>query len=147
MITLDPTAAEPPYDQVRRQLAASIADGRLPVGTRLPTVRSLAAELGLAPNTVARAYRELHTAGLLETRGRAGTFVAATGSERHRRAAAAAHAYAATLHELGFSPTEALQLVHGVLAPADTWEATADLSAPTPEAGAAGDDRDAGDAG
>ena len=52
-----------------------------------PTVRSLASELGLAVNTVARAYRELESASLLETRGRAGTFVGANGDAGKARAA------------------------------------------------------------
>jgi DNA-binding transcriptional regulator YhcF (GntR family) len=120
VVTIDPDAAEPPYEQLRHQLAARIADGSLPAGARLPTVRALAAELGLAPNTVARTYRELHAAELLETRGRAGTFVA-TASERDRRAIAAADAFAATLHELGFSAAEALRIVTGVLDPAAAW--------------------------
>jgi DNA-binding transcriptional regulator YhcF (GntR family) len=120
VVTIDPHAAEPPYEQLRQQLAARIADGSLPAGTRLPTVRALAAELGLAPNTVARTYRELHAAELLETRGRAGTFVAA-GSERDRRATAAADAYAATLRDLGFNAAEALRIVTAVLAPAAAW--------------------------
>ncbi|MFD0785737.1 GntR family transcriptional regulator, partial [Micromonospora azadirachtae] len=76
LISVDLDSSVPPYEQVRGQLAEMIGDGRLPVGTRLPTVRQLAADLNLAPNTVARAYRELEGAGLLETRGRNGTFVA-----------------------------------------------------------------------
>ncbi|MEU4379061.1 GntR family transcriptional regulator, partial [Micromonospora echinofusca] len=75
-ITVDQGSAVPPYEQVRGQLAELIGTGRLAVGTRLPTVRRFAADLGLAVNTVARAYRELEAAGLLETRGRHGTFVA-----------------------------------------------------------------------
>lgn len=69
LITVDPDSPVPPYEQVRVQLAELIGDGRLPVGSRLPTVRQLAADLRLAANTVARAYRELEGAGLLETRG------------------------------------------------------------------------------
>ena len=58
-LTIDPKAATAPFEQVRTQIAAAVADGRLDAGTRLPTVRQLAADLGLAANTVARAYREL----------------------------------------------------------------------------------------
>ncbi len=72
---LDPNGPVPPFEQLRSQIAARVADGRLAAGTKLPTVRSLAEELGLAVNTVARAYRELEADGLLETRGRRGTFV------------------------------------------------------------------------
>lgn len=80
-ISYDPASPVPPFEQVRTSLASQINDGTLAVGTKLPTVRGLAAELGIAPNTVARAYRELEEAGLLETRGRAGTFVGATGDQ------------------------------------------------------------------
>ena len=65
-VVIDTTSALPPFEQVRAQLAQQINDGTLPVGVRLPTVRSLAAELGLATNTVARAYRELESASLLK---------------------------------------------------------------------------------
>jgi DNA-binding transcriptional regulator YhcF (GntR family) len=65
----------PPYRQLVDQMLALIAGGTLPVGKRLPPVRQLAADLGLANGTVARAYRLLEEAGVLETRGRQGTFV------------------------------------------------------------------------
>src|SRR3954454_16179197 len=81
MISIDSGSPVPPYEQVRAQLAAQIGDRTLAVGTRLPTVRRLAADLGLAVNTVARAYRELEENGLVETRGRAGTFVSAAGEQ------------------------------------------------------------------
>jgi DNA-binding transcriptional regulator YhcF (GntR family) len=68
----DPT---PPYEQVRRQLAAHIESGRLVAGSRLPAVRQLAADLGLASGTVARAYRELEEAGLITTGRARGTHV------------------------------------------------------------------------
>jgi DNA-binding transcriptional regulator YhcF (GntR family) len=70
----DPT---PPYEQVRRQLAALIGDGVLPPGERLPPLRQLAGDLGLAVGTVARAYRELEAAGLVVGRRGGGTRVAA----------------------------------------------------------------------
>lgn len=108
MIIIDETLAEPPYDQVKRQLAALVASGELAPGDKLPTVRRLAADLGLAPNTVARAYRELEAAGVLDTRGRAGTFV--TGNETSRAARQAAAEYAQRVRALGLSPDEALAL-------------------------------------
>ena len=76
-IRLDPDSPTPPYEQVRLRIAALAADGTLPAGHKLPPVRTLAADLGLAVNTVARAYRELETAGLVETRGRLGTVITA----------------------------------------------------------------------
>ena len=62
--------------QLREQITAAAVAGSLPAGTKLPTVRALADQLGLAPNTVAKAYRELENAGVIETRGRAGSYVA-----------------------------------------------------------------------
>ncbi|MBT9256183.1 GntR family transcriptional regulator [Phycicoccus sp. MAQZ13P-2] len=76
MLRVEHDGARPPFDQVRSQLAEAVGDGRLAEGTRLPTVRGLAEELGLAANTVARAYKELEAAGLVVTRGRLGTLVA-----------------------------------------------------------------------
>jgi len=114
VITIDTTLAEPPYDQVKRQISALVAAGELRPGDKLPTVRRLAEDLGLAPNTVARAYRELEAAGVLDTRGRAGTFV--TGDERSRAARQAAAEYAQRTRELGLSADEAMALVERSLA-------------------------------
>ncbi|MEZ5407052.1 MAG: GntR family transcriptional regulator [Acidimicrobiales bacterium] len=71
----DPT---PPYEQIRRQIVALVSSGALGPGDRLPTVRQLANDLGLAAGTVARAYRELEGTGWLRTRRGAGTRVGAT---------------------------------------------------------------------
>ncbi|AGZ43827.1 GntR family transcriptional regulator [Actinoplanes friuliensis] len=73
VVTTDPT---PPYEQVRRQLAELIGSGALPRGERLPPLRQLAGDLGLAIGTVARAYRELEAAGLVVSRRGGGTRVA-----------------------------------------------------------------------
>ena len=104
-----------PFEQVRAGIRDAIADGRLAAGVRLPTVRALAGELGLAVNTVARAYRELETDALIETRGRLGSFVAATGSPVHREMQAAARAYADRAAALGVAPSEAAALVAAAL--------------------------------
>ena len=117
MITLEPTSAVPPFEQVRAQLAAQIADGTLPAGTRLPPVRRLADDLSLAANTVARAYRDPETAGLVETHGRGGTIVAAGGDQARQRLQTAAQGYAALAHDLGIDPAEALRLAHTALDP------------------------------
>lgn len=77
-IAVDPASSVPPYEQLRAQIASQVASGALPAGTRLATVRQMAADLGLAANTVARAYRELETDGVIETHGRRGTFVRST---------------------------------------------------------------------
>ncbi|MGK5730163.1 GntR family transcriptional regulator [Streptomyces sp. URMC 124] len=119
-ITVDPDAAEPPYEQIRARIADRARSGELPVGFKLPTVRGLAEELGLAANTVAKAYRALETDGVIETRGRNGTFVAAPGDTAAREAAAAAAAFAARAHRLGLdhesaraAAEEALRAAYG----------------------------------
>jgi len=114
-ITIDPASSIPPFEQVRAQLAQQINDGALPVGAKLPTVRALAEELGLATNTVARAYRELESASLLETRGRAGTFVGADGDASKARASAAAAEFVAVVDGLGIDRTVALAIVTAAL--------------------------------
>jgi DNA-binding transcriptional regulator YhcF (GntR family) len=98
----------PLFDQLRLAVIAAVRDGQLPAGTRLPTVRELAGQLGLAANTVARAYRELETAGVVETRGRHGTFVART-DPVDTAMAAAAHDYAEVARALGLGRADALR--------------------------------------
>jgi DNA-binding transcriptional regulator YhcF (GntR family) len=108
---LDPSAATPPYEQLRTQLAARVASGDLVAGTRLPTVRALAGQLGLAVNTVARAYRELEADGVVVTEGRRGTFVRSSGAAGAPEAAAAASAYAAAARQQGLTLPEAVHLL------------------------------------
>ena len=115
LITIDADSGQPPFDQVRSQLARQISDRTLAVGTRLPTVRALATELGLAANTVARAYRELEEAGMVETRGRAGTFVSALGDASRTELRRAADQYAATVKGLGIGTDEAVDAVRAAL--------------------------------
>jgi DNA-binding transcriptional regulator YhcF (GntR family) len=117
VITVDSASPVPPFEQVRAQLATQIADGALVPGTRLPTVRQLADDLGLAVNTVARSYRELEAAGLVETRGRGGTVVTPGGDHARERLLAAAQLYAALAHDVGLSAAEALRLVRTALNP------------------------------
>lgn len=104
-----------PYEQVRTQIAEQARSGALPVGYRLPTVRGLAESLGLAANTVAKAYRALETDGVIETRGRNGTFVAAAGSAAARELAAAAQTYAERARRLGLTEEEASAAVRDAL--------------------------------
>ena len=108
---IDASSGTPPYEQLRTQIASRVASGELATGTRLPTVRALAAELQLAVNTVARVYRELEADGVVVTEGRRGTFVAtsvAAGSGEARRAA---DQYAAALRRLGVSLPEAHKML------------------------------------
>lgn len=118
VLPLDPSSRLPPYEQLRCQIARRAASGELPAGTRLPTVRALAAELRLAVNTVARAYRELETDAVVVTEGRRGTFLAMTAGS-----APAAHdaalTYARSARRLGLTVAEAHKLL------GDAWTTTA----------------------
>ena len=75
----------PIYLQVMQQIKYLIASGRLQPGDELPSIRNLAEQLIVNPNTIARAYRELETAGVVEKRRTAGTFVAQSGSPLARK--------------------------------------------------------------
>jgi DNA-binding transcriptional regulator YhcF (GntR family) len=112
-ITIDATSPVPPFEQLRTQIAARVADGQLPRGSRLPTVRQLAVELGLAANTVARSYRELEADGVVVTQGRRGTFVHSDSLHQHTSADLTRQAedFATAARRAGLSATEAAQLV------------------------------------
>ena len=100
------TPADPPYARLVAAIEQQVADGGLAPGDRLPPVRAWAQQEGLAAGTVARAVKELEARGVVETRGRAGTFVRGAGRDQAARAAAAA--YAETQHRLGLSEAEAV---------------------------------------
>ena len=114
-ISIDHDSPVPPFEQLRSQVAALVARGDLVPGTRLGTVRQTAADLGLAVNTVARAYRELEADGVVVTRGRQGTFVRSTvmdgtsdSGDAARRAAAD---YVKVARKAGLTRVEAVRLV------------------------------------
>lgn len=109
-LRVDPNSSQPPFDQLRSQIIDSVRDGRLAPGSRLPTVRDLAGQVGLAVNTVARAYRELETAGIVETRGRFGTFVSRV-DPVDAAMAAAADAYVKSARALGLDAAQGLRYV------------------------------------
>lgn len=120
IVELDEASPVPPYEQIRAQVAAMIGSGALPPGTRLPPIRQLAGDLGLAVNTVARAYRELEAGRLVTSRVRTGTVVAPrTPQETDERTAAdtrrllteAVRSFAATTRRLGIADQEALAAV------------------------------------
>jgi DNA-binding transcriptional regulator YhcF (GntR family) len=115
MIVIDAASPVPPFEQLRAQLARQIQDRTLAVGARLPTIRRFAADLGLAVNTVGRAYRELEEAGLIETRGRAGSFVSAAGERGLERARRAAADYADVIASVGIDTGEAIRIVQAAL--------------------------------
>ncbi|MEU2429717.1 GntR family transcriptional regulator [Streptomyces sp. NPDC007861] len=114
-IVIDTDSATAPYEQLRAQISRQARSGALPVGYKLPTVRGLAEQLGLAANTVAKAYRALEGDGVIETRGRHGTFVAAAGEAADRRAATAAQSYAEQVQRLGLSREDATAAVEDAL--------------------------------
>lgn len=117
-LTIDPHAPQPPFEQLRRQLADQIESRALPPLTKLPPVRRLAADLGLAPNTVARTYRELEAEGFLITRGRNGTVVApiaAVDDETQRRATDLATGFVTGMRALGLGPHEIMRAVRRAL--------------------------------
>lgn len=108
----------PLFEQLRTGIIDAVRDGRLAPGARLPTVRELAAELGWAVNTVARTYRELETAGIVETRGRQGTFVARS-DPTDAAMAAAARVYADTARGLGVGAVRARRYLDEAFASAE----------------------------
>jgi DNA-binding transcriptional regulator YhcF (GntR family) len=120
IVTVDPDSPIPPFEQLRTSIRQLVATGVLPVGARLPTVRQLAADLGLAPGTVGRAFRELEVEGIIESRGRHGTHVKSAprrpqGAERARRIREAAVAYAAVAAELALDDETAIDHVRQAL--------------------------------
>src|SRR5450759_389959 len=107
-----------PFEQVRTQIASAVAAGQLSAGTKLPTVRRLAADLGLAANTVARAYRELEADAVIATHGRRGSFVRSDVVDEplvhgsvDESARAAANDYVHAVRRLGLNSQESLRLV------------------------------------
>jgi DNA-binding transcriptional regulator YhcF (GntR family) len=120
ILSVDIESALPPFEQIRTQITAMAASGVLPPGTRLPAIRQLAADLGLAPGTVSRAYRELEATGVITARGRHGSHIARPPTMspyecaiRLRRAAAD---YAQLAGQLGASPREAILALQEVTA-------------------------------
>lgn len=109
-LRIDSTSVVPPFEQVRDQIRRAIDAGKLKPEDQLPTVRKLAADLGLAANTVARAYRELELVGVIKTRGRNGTFVAGELSPRKSAGATLAATLAQRMRDLGMGDAEMLAI-------------------------------------
>lgn len=107
LLTVDPDSSEPPFRQLMAQIVEGTRRGLLSPGTRLPTVRTLAAEAGISTATAAKVYRELEEGGVLEGRGRAGTFVAETDAAS-AALARAAEEFAERAAGSGFALDEAL---------------------------------------
>lgn len=120
-VHVDADGPVPPFEQIRAQLAAMIGGGALPAGHRLPAIRQLAADLNVAPGTVARSYRALEAANLVITDGRRGTHVAApdgaVADEAGAHLDAAARMFATTVHQLGVDPQAAMRAIRRALEP------------------------------
>jgi len=110
-IRVDSSNGVPVYEQIVRQVKFAIADGVVAAGDLLPSVRELARELAINPNTVARAFRELESEGLMETRRGLGAFIVDSQSaierERERLAMQALDAFSEQIARLG--PNAALK--------------------------------------
>jgi GntR family transcriptional regulator len=77
-IRIDNASERPVYQQIIDQVKRDIALDRIKIGEKLPTVRQLAAQIAINPNTIAKAYRQLEQEGIIFTRAGAGTFVVDT---------------------------------------------------------------------
>jgi DNA-binding transcriptional regulator YhcF (GntR family) len=122
-VRVDTASPVPPYEQIRAQLSALISSGRLPEGERLPPIRQLASDLGLASGTVARAYRELEGAALIRTRRGAGTRVAPPSPSAKRPSpeelAPLARRFRDEARALGADDTAIMRALRSVLVDAD----------------------------
>jgi len=121
-LIVDETADSPPYRQIVDQLRAAIERGELRPQMPLPPVRQLAGDLGVAPNTVARAYAELQSEGWLIGEGRRGTRIAARipNRDRHARARSlreAVERFYALLQTRGFTQAEIVAEVMRAVVP------------------------------
>lgn len=121
ILRVDPSQALPVYEQIRQQVTRMAVTGTLAPGTRLPTIRQLAADLGLAKGTVARAYELLELSAVVESKGHKGTFVrhVGTGGAADAGQAAdglreAAEAYVVAARQYGVD----LETAHAALAEA-----------------------------
>jgi GntR family transcriptional regulator len=113
-LTLDLRSGVPVYRQIIDQVRTGLAAGTLAAGDQLPTVRQLAVDLAINPNTVLRAYRELELGGMIETHQGTGTFISnkkivKNSGERERQLAQLANEFAARAGAAGFSVEELLE--------------------------------------
>ncbi|MDP9464039.1 MAG: GntR family transcriptional regulator [Actinomycetota bacterium] len=118
ILSVDPDRALPVYEQVREQIKRMVASGTLRAGTRLPTIRQLAADLGLAKGTIERAYDLLEADTVIETKGRKGTFVMeitkATKHEQTVGLTVAAESLVVIARQLGADETATVEAVRRV---------------------------------
>jgi GntR family transcriptional regulator len=116
---LDLHSGVPVYRQIIDQVTGGVAAGALRPGAQLPTVRQLAVDLSINPNTVIRAYRELEIRGVLETQQGTGTFISdqkieLDGSERQRRLDQLVQEFVARAGSAGFTVEELVEELEGL---------------------------------
>ena len=116
---LDLHSGMPVYRQIMDQVRGGIASGALTAGDQLPTVRQLAVDLAINPNTVVRAYRELELGGLLETHQGTGTFISAqkmkrADAQRERQLAQIVSDCVARAGAAGFTVDELIEELRGL---------------------------------
>jgi len=114
---LDPHSGVPAYRQIIDQIMGAIAAGSIAGGDQLPTVRQVAVDLSINPNTVVRAYRELEIRGVLETQQGTGTFISDKkveqgGIERQSRLNRLVSEFVARAGAAGFTVAELLEQLH-----------------------------------
>jgi GntR family transcriptional regulator len=119
-LKLDLRSGVPVYRQIIDKVRAGIAAGTLAAGDQLPTVRQLAVDLAINPNTVLRAYRELELGGMLETHQGTGTFISnkkivRNNTERERQLAQLAGEFASRAGAAGFTVEELLECLGELL--------------------------------
>ena len=117
---LDLHSGVPVYRQIIDQVRGGMASGSLVAGDQLPTVRQLAVDLAINPNTVARAYRELELGGLLETHQGTGTFISAQkikrgNAERERQLTQIVEDCVARAGAAGFTVEDLIEQLHGLV--------------------------------
>ena len=116
---LDQTSGVPYYRQIIKQVEMAVADGRVRAGSKLPTVRSLAVDLQINPNTVARAYNEMEIRGIVNTQQGTGTFVSdkkieLTEEERTDILHSLVRSFFANASSYGFTIDEVMDHLHAL---------------------------------
>jgi GntR family transcriptional regulator len=114
---LDADSGVPVYRQLIDQVAGAIASGSLAAGNQLPTVRQVAVDLAINPNTVMRAYRELEIRGILETQQGTGTFISSQkpkrpDADRQRQLTQLVSDFLARAGAAGFTVEELLEQIN-----------------------------------
>jgi GntR family transcriptional regulator len=135
-IRIDPADGVPIYRQIVNQVRYAVASGLLEPGDELPTIRALALQLKVTPNTIVKAYEELESAGVLQKRHGSGTFVSGERTrladrERRRIIEQRIDALLTEAHHLGFTLEDLFKLIHrrpAVLASKRTDDKTNDAS-------------------